>query len=292
MLTRVVASIVAFCAFLAFIVIVFGSWYTVDQGERAVLLRNGAIVATSEPGLHFKMPWIEDFVRISVQQQSLRWTCDKEGPCMQAYSQDQQPADLRVSVNWHIPEGEVASAYSTFGGLAGLQDRLIARKAPQEVKTVFGRFNAVTVIQERARFNKEVAAAVSAAIDGPVTIDSVQVENIDFSDAYEKSVEARMTAQVEVQKREQELAQKKIEAQITVTNAQAQADSQLAVAKANSEAIRIQGDAQASAIKARAAALADNPLLVQLTASERWNGVLPTTMLPGSTLPFISVTSH
>jgi hypothetical protein len=45
----------------------------------------------------------------------------------------------------------------------------------------------------------------------------VQIENIDFSDAYEQAVEARMTAQVEVQKRQQQLAQEKINAEIAVT---------------------------------------------------------------------------
>lgn len=31
---------------------VFGSFYTVDQGDRAVLLRNGAVVGVEQPGLH------------------------------------------------------------------------------------------------------------------------------------------------------------------------------------------------------------------------------------------------
>jgi regulator of protease activity HflC (stomatin/prohibitin superfamily) len=38
--------------------LLLGSWYTVDQGERGVILRNGAVVGTAEPGLHFKMPLI------------------------------------------------------------------------------------------------------------------------------------------------------------------------------------------------------------------------------------------
>lgn len=37
----------------------------------------------------------------------------------------------------------------------------------------------------------------------------------------------------------------------------------------------------------RARALGSNPGLVELTKAERWNGVLPTTVLPGGTLPFI-----
>lgn len=293
---------IAVIVFVVMLFVVFGSWGTIDQGERGVLLRNGAVVSVKEPGLYFKTPWIDSVVGISVQQHTIRWACVKssdgtyrsncEGgdqPVMQAYSQDQQPADLKVSVNYHIPPGEVIEVYSNYGSQENLADRVIARKAPQAVKTVFGSYNAVSVIQSRAAFNAAVLDAVAKAIDGPVIIDSVQVENIDFSTAYEQSVEARMTAQVEVQRREQELAQRKIEAQITVVAAQAEADSNVAKATAEAKAITLRGNATAEAIKARAAALAGNPLLIQLTSAERWNGALPQTMLPGGTVPFVSV---
>ena len=49
------------------------------------------------------------------------------------------------------------------------------------------------------------------------------------------------------------------------------------------------GEAEASAIEARAKALGTNPNLVTLVQAERWNGVLPTTMVPGSAVPFVSV---
>jgi hypothetical protein len=44
-----------------------------------------------------------------------------------------------------------------------------------------------------------------------------------------------------------------------------------------------------SAIKAKGDALAANPNLVALIQAERWNGVLPTTLVPGSTVPFLNV---
>jgi len=50
----------------------------------------------------------------------------------------------------------------------------------------------------------------------------------------------------------------------------------------------VKGEAEASAIKARAEALAQNQNLIELTKAERWDGKLPTTMIPGSAVPFIS----
>jgi regulator of protease activity HflC (stomatin/prohibitin superfamily) len=273
-----------------------GSWYTIDQGDRGVLLTNGALSSVVDPGLHFKLPWFQRVEKISLRQQVIKWGCENQNDCsglpaMQAYSRDQQPADMRVTVNFHVPAAEVSNVYTNYGSIEALADRVIARKAPQEIKTVFGQYDAVSVIQNRAKFNKDVADAIAKVTDGPVTIDSVQVENIDFSDAYEQAVEARMTAQVEVQKQEQNLQQEKIKADIAVTQAKGRADSVKAEAEASAYKTRIEGEATAEAIKARAAALANNPLLVELTKAEKWDGQLPTSMIPGSTVPFLELSA-
>ncbi|MNZ76412.1 hypothetical protein D3C78_949150 [compost metagenome] len=115
----------------------------------------------------------------------------------------------------------------------------------------------------------------------------MQVENIDFSESYERSIEERMKAEVAIQTRQQNLATEQVQAQIQVTQAQAEADSKLAQAKADAEATRLRGEAEAYAIRAKAEALASNQNLIELTKAERWDGKLPETMLPGTALPFI-----
>lgn len=259
----------------------FGSWYTVDETERGVLLRNGALVGVVEPGLSFKTPFVESVKFISVQSQATSY----QG--VQAYSKDQQTAVLNVSVSWHVPAGEVAKVYTQYQDLDGLVSRLISRQVGTQVENVFGGYNAVTAVQQRGKFVSDVSKAIKDSITGPVVIDSVQVENIDFSDDYERSIAERMKAEVQVKTREQMLATEQVQAQIRVTQAQAEADSKVAQAKADAEATRLRGEAEADAIKARAQALASNQNLVELTKAERWNGVLPTTVLPNGTLPFI-----
>ena len=53
---------------------------------------------------------------------------------------------------------------------------------------------------------------------------------------------------------------------------------------------KVKGEAEAEAIRARGAALRDNPDMIKLIQAERWNGILPTTMVPGAALPFVNVT--
>ena len=48
-------------------------------------------------------------------------------------------------------------------------------------------------------------------------------------------------------------------------------------------------EAEADAIQARGDALRENPELIQLVQAERWNGQLPTTMLPNTTVPFMNM---
>ena len=251
--------------------LLFASWYQVDQGERAVVLRFGQLVGTSEPGLHFKLPWVDSVRTISVQNQNNRYTN------LEAYSRDQQPADLTVSVTYVV--ADPSELYTQYGDLDTAVRRLIDPRLTAGIKTIFGQYDAVRAIQERAALNTDFGTAVTSAIDGgPINIISVQIENIDFSDAYEESVEQRMLAQVEIQKREQNLRTTEVEAQIARTKAEGEA-----------EATRLRGEAEASAIRARAEALRMNADLVQLQAVEKWDGKLPTTMVPSSAMPFINL---
>src|SRR3990167_9477869 len=235
------AGAVAVVVVLLVMTLFFGSWYTIDQGERGVPLRNGAVVGSAEPGLGFQ-----------------------------------------------LPPGDVIALYSEYGSVEGLTSRLVDRQVPTQVENVFGQYTAISAVQNRVTFVKDVTKAIRDAVKGPLVIDGVQIENIDFSDAYEKSIELRMQAEVLVQTEKQNLEKEKVQAQIAVTQANGAADSSLARARADAEATRIKGEAEATAIKARAQALAQNQDLVELTKAERWNGVLPTTMIPNTAIPFLN----
>ena len=255
---------------LVLIYFVFSSWYIVDQGERAVVLRLGATVGEAGPGPHFKAPWVDTVRKITVQNQNRRYQA------LEAYSADQQPANLTVSVTFVV--ADASAVYEQYGDLEGAIMRLIDPRVMSGVKTIFGQYDAARAIQERAGLNNDFATAVTSAITGPITIISVQIENIDFSEAYEQSVEQRMLAQVEIQRREQNLRTVEVEAQIARTRAEGEA-----------EAIRLRGEAEGAAIRARAEALRSNADLVQLQAVEKWDGKLPTTMVPSTALPFIDL---
>lgn len=254
--------------------ILLGSWYTIDQTERGVITRNGAVIDTAEPGLHFKAPFIDSVHPITLQTH-------KQPYKMASYSRDQQPAELTVSVVYHVNTGKVREVYSEYKTVDNLVERTLSPRIIQATKTVFGMYSASESIKDRSKLNTDVLNAIITQTTDLVTIESVQIENIDFSDAYEQSVEARMLAEVAVQKANQDWEREKIQANIVVTKAEAEARS-----------VKLAGEAEAYAISKKGDALRDSPQLVELTAAQKWNGVLPTTMIPNAGVPMLDLSKR
>jgi len=261
--------------------ILFSSAYTIDEGERGVILRLGKIVGEAGPGLHFKIPVINSVEKISVQIQKEAFDKTEMGDTrLQTYSRDQQPATIAMAVNYHVTDA--SAVYAQFGSLTGMKSRVINSRAYEQLKTVFGQFDAADAIQKRTLLNAQVFAAIRNAVRGPVVIDSVQIEDITFSNQYETAVELRMQAIVKQQQAEADKQKRIIDADASAYEVKAAAD-------AKAHQIEVQGKAEAGAIQARGDALRNNPSLPTLVAAEKWNGVLPTTMMPGNTVPFINV---
>lgn len=271
-------------ALVLFFTVVFGSWYTVDQGETGVLLTNGAVSGTEQAGLHFKFPFVNSVAYVSTQSHF------EEFKDMDSYTKDQQDSLIQATINYHVPKGQETDLYARYGSVDIMVYRVLDQKFPAIFKDVLGQYNAQDAIQNRAKLNSDTLTAIQNAVQGePVVIESVQIKDIKYSPAYEQSIEAKQQATVEVQKQTQLLAQEQVKAQIAVTQAQGLADARIAAAKAEAQAIELKGNADAAVIESRGKALKDNPDLVKLIAAQQWDGKLPVTMVPGSAVPFVDV---
>ncbi|WJN64571.1 putative serine protease [Erwinia phage Pastis] len=92
------------------------------------------------------------------------------------------------------------------------------------------------------------------------------------------SINAKVTANQTTLQREQEVQQRIAEANMAREQAKGEADAVLTKAKAEADAIKLRGDA-----------LRQNPGVMELEAINKWNGQLPTTMVPGAAVPFVPV---
>lgn len=265
------------------LVAVFILWpfRTIDQGDIGVKLRWGQAVDVLYPGINIVVPGMESVVTLPTREVLFA------PPPLNAYSKDTQIADVKVSVNYAVDPTQAIEVYSKYG--AGFVNTIISPVLNQRFKEVFGRYDSRDIVNKRKDLGAEVDGAVRSAIPKGIIVKTVQIENIDFSDTYEQAIEAAAQAEAMVRKSRQELEQKKVDAERVVVQANADALARTAAAKAEAEAIRLKGEAEAAAIKAKADALRESPHLVALTATEKWDGKLPTTFVPGSALPFVTV---
>ena len=106
-------AIMAGAAVLAALVVLFSTAYTIDEGERGVILRLGRIVGEAGPGLHFKIPFINTVEKISVQIQKESFEkTEMADTRLQTYSRDQQPATIAMAINYHVTDpSEVYAQY-------------------------------------------------------------------------------------------------------------------------------------------------------------------------------------
>lgn len=259
------------------IVSAFGSFSTIDEGERGILLRNGKVVEMVQPGLQFKMPIVDTIKTVSSHNQTVRF--EK----VEAYSKDQQPATMIVSVTFKVDESQMIKLYSQYGSLQSLSNRAISPRVLDGTKNIFGQYTAQSAIQERQKLVSGVFEELRELLEKePMILISVQIEELAFSDVYEKSVEQKQLAEVMVLTSTQN-------AKALKEKAQGEKDAAILSAEGRAQAVKLAGEAEAAAIRAKAKALSENPGLVDLIVAERWSGALPTTMVPGSAVPFIGV---
>ncbi|MDR2365988.1 MAG: prohibitin family protein [Zoogloeaceae bacterium] len=272
------APLVAIAA-IAAVVLIAASYYTIEQGYRGIALRFGEVYKVAEPGLNFKIPFIDNIWELEVRTQ-------KDARKIEAYSKDSQPVDMAISINFHLNAGGVGKIYSDYG--INYRDRLIEPKLMALPKDTIGKYAAIELVQNRDMVSKQILDDLIAYFTPlGIIVESLNIENIDFSQAYEASVEQRMQAEVEVQKVKQNLERERLNAEMVRVQAQGEADAKVAQAKAESEAIMLRGAAEAKAIEQKAKALALNPSLVKLYEAEKWDGKLPETMIPNQSIPVI-----
>lgn len=269
-LKKILFGIVAFVA----LIVLFSSYYTIDEGEEGVVLRYGKAVRTSGSGLYFKMPVIESVVKFSTRTETMR---EEKIP---VYSKDQQPADTTISITFHIVDGKSSEIYNDFGNIQNAYNNVIRPNMLQDFKNVFGKYTAAMAIQERERLVNDAINNINRSLNKypAIQVTGIQIEDINFSQTYEKTIEDRMKAEVEVQKAQQELSKEKVQADIALTQAKAKADAQLLAAEAEAKSLDIKGEA-----------IRKNPEIVKLTYIEKWNGQLP--QVSGSATPLINLSN-
>ena len=233
---------------LAVLIFVFGSWFTVSEGERAILTTFGkASNHIYEAGLHVKLPLIQDVKTFDVK--TIRADFKTE-----TYTKDIQTARITVSYSYNLISNDIVETYKTYGNQ--WQERILYPNLEQAVKAEVGTWNADQMVANRDKVASNILTSLQARMiehSYPVSITNFQMINIDYSDQFEQAIEeANRTKQVE-QKAKQRV---------------------------------VESEAEAESMRIRANALANNPKLVNYEFVQKWDGKLPQIMT-GDSMPIL-----
>jgi membrane protease subunit HflC len=215
-------------------IIVSMAIFTVDERERALNLQLGEVVrADYEPGLHFKMPLVQEIIKFDKRIQNL----DSDPELYLTLEKKNVKVDSFVK--WRITD--VVQFYTSTGGSPGRASNRLSAVIQKSLKDEFGKRTIQQVISgERTEImDKLRLSAKQQADELGIEIIDVRIKRIDLPEEVSASVYARMAAE-----REQVAKKFRSEGEEQGKRIRAEADREEAVisAEAERDAQKLKGD--------------------------------------------------
>jgi regulator of protease activity HflC (stomatin/prohibitin superfamily) len=240
--------------------LVFSAVGTVNAGERGVLIEFGAVTGhVYNEGLYFKIPFVQNVVKVDVKVQKNEETAD-------ASSKDLQMVNSRVALNYKVNPDMAADLYQTVG--RNYVVRLIDPALQESVKAGTAKFTAEELITKRGEVREEIKKNLKDKLEPHgILVDEFNIVDFSFSTAFNHAIEEKVTAEQKALAAKNKLEQVKFEA-----------EQKIAEARGRAEGIRIESEA-----------LKTNDKILQMRFIEAWDGKLPVVM--GETANLMDISS-
>ena len=226
------------------IILIPSSFHTVEAGQIAVVKHLGEANKVRTAGTYFDFWVTEKYEYYDSKVQNMDIST-------QAYSKDAQTMTIAMNVQYKINEAKVIDIANEYGTIDLLANR-IQSIATEKAKATLSSYSAMNIIETRSNISPLVEQTIKNAVDEAYCVEIVAVvlTNIDFSDAFEKTVEDKMIAEQEKLKAEyeketaivnaeKELEVAKLQAQAKLEKAKADAEAQIEVARAEAQAVKL-----------------------------------------------------
>jgi len=257
-----------------------------NVGVKVYLLGGDKGVDSEELGVgRYWIGWNEELYLFPTFMQNYVWTRDaREGSekdeSISFQTADGNVANADVGISYSIDPTRVTDIYQTYRrGVDEItdtflrnmvSDSLVKRSSDKTIEYVYG--------AGKASLIETVLKDVQEQVD-PLGIKVTKVYwigEIRLPDAIMISINDKNAATQKAQQRINEVQQSKAEADKKIEEARGEAESLLKVAEAQAKANKVLADSL-------------TPEFVQYQAITKWNGTLPTHMIPNQTTPFINV---
>jgi len=216
-ITLVVVAIIA-------IVLAFGSFAVVDADEVAVAKTLGTIDESPRYGFNFKLPFVTDYVRFDKTTQRIEAQDN-------TYTKDIQPAKVDYVFTYSIVADNAPALYRKAN--RNYAEKLVLPKLNSTMKDVIGRWTATELVSGRDKAAREIEDHLRKELSSEFFSDiSFEMANIDYDDAFEKGIMAKVLAK-----------EKALEAQNKTVQVEEESKQKVVKAKGEAEAVAIEGKA-------------------------------------------------
>lgn len=173
-------------AFLLLLLMVNG-FYTIDTGERGVVLRFGRLTGIAGEGLNMKMPFVDEVKKISIRDHNL--TMKQE-----VSSSDIQTIAVEVGLVYSLDPSKVDRVFQTYG--TNIENTLIRPTLSEKINAIIAEYPIEAFVEKRAEISNRINTTFADQVAGTgIIVKSLLITNHDFSDEFNKAIEDKKIAE-------------------------------------------------------------------------------------------------
>ena len=169
------------------ITIGLSTFYTVDEGHIGIQKHFKKAVKQVEPGLHFKIPFVDSVSVIDVRTR-------RSEEQMSSATSEQMPITLGISTNWTVHRAATLELYQKYGSLEQFESRILDPRFRAIAKDITPKYSAEQIIQNRSIATQKIEDLLKEEMtEYPIEVNNVQIENIVLPPKYISSIEIKQT---------------------------------------------------------------------------------------------------
>src|SRR5574344_726708 len=177
-------------------ILLFSTMTVVKTGQVGIKTQFGAVKGQAlEAGLHFKLPFIQQIKKMNCQIQKVE-------VAVGAASKDMQTVTSKIAVNYVIDKTKATELFKEIGLR---YEVVVLEPAIQEaIKSVTAKFTAEQLITKRTEVSIKIEEELIDKVENKgININDINIVDFDFSEEYNKAIEAKQVAQQNVLKAQQ-----------------------------------------------------------------------------------------